>query len=143
MNAIAQIKQTSNMLPFVANLVRQQSRQQCIDAGSVNVQILDGQGCIAIVGRFDFQLGRQFRSAYTALLHSDVKEVCIELSKVDYMDSSALGALLLLKERFNAANKTVVLLSTSSFVSRVLEVANFNKIFNPSHRQIGNPNCLS
>ena len=49
---------------------------------------------------------------------------------MDYLDSSALGMLMLLNERAKVVNKPVALLNTSGVVSQVLGVANFSKIFN-------------
>jgi len=98
---------------------------------AINVQILDRAGRINMVGRFDFQVHREFKEAYTPLLDNpDVREIEVEMSKVDYLDSSALGMLMLLNERAKVVNKPVALLNTSGVVSQVLGVANFSKIFN-------------
>ncbi|MDO8812667.1 MAG: STAS domain-containing protein [Gallionella sp.] len=101
---------------------------------AINVQIHDRSARIAMSGRFDFQVHRDFKDAYTPLLdNAAVREIEVEMSKVDYLDSSALGMLMLLNERAKAANKPVALLNTSGVVSQVLEVANFSKIFNIRH----------
>ncbi|MDZ4200588.1 MAG: STAS domain-containing protein [Gallionella sp.] len=101
---------------------------------SVSVQVREGVGRIVMTGRFDFQVHREFKDAYTALLEKpDVREIEVEMSKVDYLDSSALGMLMLLNERAKAAGRAIVLLNTSGVVSQVLEVANFGKIFTIKH----------
>lgn len=101
---------------------------------AINVQIRGHSACIAISGRFDFQMHGDFKEAYTPLLdNTAVSEIEVEMSKVDYMDSAALGMLLLLSERAKAADKPVVLAHASGTVLRVLEVANFSKIFNIKH----------
>jgi len=98
---------------------------------AINVQVLDHSARIAMSGRFDFEVHREFKNAYLALLDNAVlREIEIEMSKVDYLDSAALGMLMLLNERAKEANKPVTLLNASSMVSKVLEVANFSKIFN-------------
>ena len=97
---------------------------------AINVQIQGASARIIMSGRFDFQVHREFKDAYAPLLENpEVHEVGVELSKVDYLDSSALGMLMLLNERAKSANKPVSLLNTSGVVSQVLEVANFSKIF--------------
>ena len=102
---------------------------------AINVQIHDRSARIAMSGRFDFQVHRDFKDAYTPLLDNPaVREIEVEMSKVDYLDSSALGMLMLLNERAKAANKPVSLLNTSGVVSQVLEVANFSKIFDIKHK---------
>lgn len=98
---------------------------------SISVSILGSVARISMVGRFDFQVHREFKDAYSALLvNAAVSEIEIEMSKVDYLDSSALGMLILLNERAKEAKKTITLLNASSVVSQVLDVANFSKIFN-------------
>ncbi len=134
MNAVTQVKQTSKTPLAVVNTAMQQDQQQYPASMDIKVQIHDGLACIAMFGRFDFQLWRSFRNSYAPLLdNASIKEISVEMSKVDYLDSSAMGMLLLLSERAKAANKTVTLLTTSSFVSQVLDIANFSKVFNINH----------
>lgn len=97
---------------------------------AISVQIHDSVARISMSGRFDFQVHRDFKEAYAPLIdNTAVHEIEVEMSKVDYLDSSALGMLMLLNERAKSLNKTVSLLNTSGVVSQVLEVANFSRIF--------------
>lgn len=97
---------------------------------SIRVQIFDRSARITMSGRFDFQVHRDFKGTYMPLLdNAAVCEIEIEMSHVDYMDSSALGMLMLLKERTKVVNKSVSLLNVSGTVSQMLEVANFSKVF--------------
>jgi len=81
-------------------------------------------------GRFDFHSHRDFRSAYEAALDKDgVREVVIDFKDVDYLDSSALGMLLLLREKAEAVGKSVALVGLQGMVKQVLEIANFGKLF--------------
>lgn len=85
---------------------------------------------LALAGRFDFNVHREFKDVYMPLLaESSLTLIEIDLSKVDYLDSSALGMLLMLRERANAANKQVTLSKPNQTVTQILEIANFNKIF--------------
>lgn len=98
---------------------------------TINAQIHDHSARITMSGRFDFKVHRDFKDAYAPLLDdAAVHGIDIELSKVDYIDSSALGMLMLLHERAKSANKTVGLLNASCAVSQMLEVSNFDRIFN-------------
>lgn len=97
---------------------------------NMNTQIRDHSARITMTGRFDFGVHRDFKDAYMPLLgNAAVREIEIEMSKVDYLDSAALGMLLLLHERAREANKPVALLNASGTASQVMEVANFSKIF--------------
>lgn len=98
---------------------------------TINIHVSGNVGHMSMSGRFDFQIHREFKEAYTRLLEDDaVHEIEIEMSKLEYLDSSALGMLLLLNERAKSVNKSVSLSRPSGVVAQVLEVANFGKLFN-------------
>lgn len=83
-----------------------------------------------LAGRFDFHSHRDFRTAYETLLaKAEVREITIDFGRVDYLDSSALGMLLLLREKAEAAGKKVKLANIGGAVKQVLEIANFGKLF--------------
>lgn len=97
---------------------------------AIDIQIRDRSARIAMSGRFDFEVHRDFKHAYMTLLGKHaVREIEIEMSKVNYLDSAALGMLMLLHERAKEVNKPVVLLNASGEATQVMEVANFSKIF--------------
>lgn len=85
---------------------------------------------IKLNGRFDFNTHRDFRAAYEPLLADlEVKAVSVDFSSVDYLDSSALGMLLMLRDKMGGANKEVALSSVRGNVKQVLDIANFGKLF--------------
>jgi anti-anti-sigma factor len=84
---------------------------------------------IAPGSRFDFNTHREFRAAYERAIESAVRVIHVDLGEVNYLDSSALGMLLLLKDKAEAAGKRVVLVRASGVVSQILEVANFGRLF--------------
>jgi anti-anti-sigma factor len=59
----------------------------------------------------------------------DIRELEIDLGKVEYLDSSALGMLLLLRERAENSRKRVMLSNCRGTVKQVLDIANFGKLF--------------
>ena len=85
---------------------------------------------INMKGRFDFSAHRVFKDAYEPLLQQKESTTLeINLADVAYMDSSALGMLLLLHERAQAVGKEVVLSRANSTVLQILDIANFGKLF--------------
>lgn len=95
-----------------------------------SVNVSSSIATIDVVGRFDFSAHRGFKSAYDPLLgNSEIATIDINLSGVDYMDSSALGMLLMLRERALAGNKKVVLSKPNHTVTQILDIANFAKLF--------------
>jgi anti-anti-sigma factor len=85
---------------------------------------------LKLSGRFDFHSHRDFRTAYEQALESGrVRIVEINFDGVDYLDSSALGMLLLLREKADAGGKHIELSGLKGTVKQVLDVANFGKLF--------------
>ena len=96
----------------------------------INVHLTEGTARVALTGRFDFNCHREFRSACDgALGHPDASNIEIDFRRVEYLDSSALGMLLQLRERAQAASRAVRLANCSGIVGDVLKVANFGKLF--------------
>jgi anti-anti-sigma factor len=83
---------------------------------------------IKITGRFDFQCHRDFRDAYAKHAGKPCDYV-VDLSGTDYMDSSALGMLLLLREHAGGDRATVVISQPNPTINKILTIANFHKMF--------------
>ena len=83
---------------------------------------------IKVSDKFDFSLHRTFREAYKNCSTQGVKFE-VDLSKADYMDSSALGMLLLLREHVEGLNGNVSIVHPSESVKKVLTVASFDRLF--------------
>ena len=97
---------------------------------SIQVESANGGAdvTIKITEKFDFSLHRKFREAYKDCNASGTK-FHVDLSGAEYMDSSALGMLLLLREHAETLAGDVDLLRPSQSVKKVLTVANFDKLF--------------
>ena len=95
-----------------------------------STMINDGRAVVRLQGRFDFSAHRELRDSCGSLLAAEnVRELQLDMSGLEHMDSSALGMLLLLKERADAAKKRVALHNCTGTVRQVLDIANFGKIF--------------
>ncbi|MGQ5522553.1 STAS domain-containing protein [Chitinimonas sp. PSY-7] len=94
------------------------------------VKIEGKVGQMMLLGQFDFNLHREFRQASQELLDAnEVQEIRVDFDQVPYLDSSALGMLLLLKERAAAQKKNVVLTNCHEPVKQVFEMAQFQHMF--------------
>ncbi len=82
---------------------------------------------IEINGRFDFSLQKEFRDAYQK--YDGGLSYRVNLENTEYMDSSALGMLLLLREHAGNVTQRVRLVGANKAVRKILEVANFDKLF--------------
>jgi anti-anti-sigma factor len=82
---------------------------------------------IAIDERFDFSLHQQFRETYNAIETENITYV-LDLSKTDYMDSSALGMILLLKDHVQLYAGTLIISQPNETVQKILEIAQFHRL---------------
>lgn len=94
------------------------------------VKVEGKTGTIMLIGQFDFNVHKDFRAASQELLEKpEVSSIDVDFEQVPYLDSSALGMLLLLKERAGAAGKELALVNCKDTVRQVLEIACFTKLF--------------
>lgn len=85
-----------------------------------------GAHVITISGRFDFSCHPEFRAAYAAVLTGT--EVVVDFSGTTYIDSAALGMLLLLRDRVGDP-RHIRLANCKGQPDQVLRIANFHKLF--------------
>lgn len=84
---------------------------------------------IELTGRFDFNAHREFREAVDKAIQENSSEIKIDLVNVDYLDSSALGMLLMVRDKAKGMGKTVSLANCRGAVKQVIDIANFGKLF--------------
>ena len=82
---------------------------------------------IAIEDRFDFSIHQMFRDAY-ADCNKPSSEFTIDLSKTTYMDSSALGMILLLKDHVEKVSGMLKIVKPNEAVNKILEIAQFHRL---------------
>lgn len=85
---------------------------------------------IRVNGRFDYSCHKVFRDAF--VLAPRAKSYQVDLSHVEYLDSSALGMLLLLRDYAGGEEAHVALTNSSKAVNDLLKMANFNRLFDMS-----------
>ncbi|MCP1464709.1 MULTISPECIES: STAS domain-containing protein [Pseudomonas] len=90
---------------------------------------LDGKKLtIAIKGRFDFSSHQTFRDAYERF-YKVPESYVVDLKETTYMDSSALGMLLLLRDHAGGEESEVQVINTNPDVRKILAISNFDKLF--------------
>lgn len=83
---------------------------------------------ISVPERFNFSCHKSFRDAYASTDGSSTTYV-VDLSATEYIDSSALGMLLLLREYSGSNQGSVIIKGANANVEGILVVSNFNKLF--------------
>jgi anti-anti-sigma factor len=90
----------------------------------------DGQRLtISIRGRFDFAKHQEFRKSYE---DRKLSAVVVDLKDATYLDSSALGMLLLLRDHAGGDAADVRVVNSSTDVRKILAISNFDKLFDIS-----------
>lgn len=83
---------------------------------------------ISIKGRFDFNLHHQFRAVIEDA-DDKIERYIVDLKESDYMDSAALGMLLLLLEKADNEKYRVRIINPNNTIVKILEIANFHILF--------------
>lgn len=84
---------------------------------------------IKITGRFDFAVQNEFRDCYHGIDPDDGASFTIDMNKASYMDSSALGMLLMMREHLGGNSANITISNSSADISNILTVANFQSLF--------------
>ncbi|WDE03028.1 STAS domain-containing protein [Thalassomonas viridans] len=96
------------------------SIEKVISADNQNVSI-------SIEDRFDFSLHQKFRESY-ADCDTNGTVFTLNLDKTSYMDSSALGMILLLKDHADKISGKVIINKPNETVNKILEIAQFHRL---------------
>ena len=90
-------------------------------------KLADGSVTLRVKGRFNFTCYKQFNDAVAG---PAAARYVVDLSGTEYMDSSALGMLLLLRDKVGQDAGRVQIVSGGGQPQEVLKLANFHRLFN-------------
>lgn len=80
-------------------------------------------------GQFTFDDQMAFRKSMASLPELPAQSVVLDLSKLEYIDSSAMALLLLFKEKAAQCHKQVMLVEPTGYVKKVFDLAHFSDLF--------------
>ena len=83
---------------------------------------------IKIEGKFDFSAHQEFRAAYESL-SSKPSQFIIDMSETTYLDSSALGMLLLLRDFAGGDTANIKVSHCNTEIKKILSISNFEQLF--------------
>ncbi|MFD1382334.1 STAS domain-containing protein [Rhodanobacter aciditrophus] len=84
---------------------------------------------ITIPERFDFGTHKWFTETYDKALSANVKEIVLDFSRVNYVDSSALGMMVLLHRKMTAQNCKGTIRNLGGTAKDILDMANFSTLY--------------
>lgn len=83
---------------------------------------------IKVTGRFDFSSLQLFRSAYEKILPPP-RAYVIDLKDSDYLDSSALGMLLALRDHAGGDDAKIRIINSNGDVRKILVITKLDELF--------------
>jgi anti-sigma B factor antagonist len=89
-------------------------------------------GILAITGELDISTSARLHQELNQLLDVGTRRVDVDLSGVDFMDSSALSALVAAHDRASRRNQQLRLVSPSPACTKVLGITGLDRIFDLS-----------
>jgi HptB-dependent secretion and biofilm anti anti-sigma factor len=97
---------------------------------SIKTQIQDTTFKMIIQDRFDSSSYGEFKNICEQIFsNKSIQDISVDVSSLEYMDSAAMGMLMLLDEKAEATKKKVTLISVPGRVAEILKTANADKLF--------------
>jgi HptB-dependent secretion and biofilm anti anti-sigma factor len=98
-----------------------------MDSGAVTCERQDDKLTFRIIGSFNYAIGSELKKL--ANRQSKASEYIIDLRAVTYINSSAFGVMLILREMFGADEDNLSLVNASPEIKKMLNVVKFETIF--------------
>ncbi len=94
------------------------------------VKHIENETCSIILnGRFTFSDNPKFRKILDDFKGGAVRNLVFDFSKVEFVDSAALGMLLIAKDEAEKGNIGLVLRGANGQVEKMFKVSKFDTIF--------------
>lgn len=82
---------------------------------------------LQVEGRFDFNALQEFRKAYES--HTKVPRYILDFGKAEYLDSSALGMLLALRDYAGGDSANIRIVNSIADVKKILIITKLDELF--------------
>ena len=94
-----------------------------------SLEVKGETGIIILTGKFDFSVQDNFRQAIDDTLNiKTIKEIQVDMADVTFMDSSAIGLLLLLNQKAAAGGKSLTLINCYGSIREILAIGGFDSV---------------
>lgn len=95
---------------------------------SVDYKVSNGVLYVTVSGRFDSSERDKFREM-NKLLEKDIKQIEFDLAHAEFMDSSALGMLLVMRDKLVGEKSAFKIKNANNLVKNTLVIVKFDEIF--------------
>lgn len=89
----------------------------------------DGLGLIALKGEVDIYTAPKFKDDLVALIDEGAVDIVVDLSHVEFIDSTALGVLIGGVKRLHPLDGHLLLVANTRPVLKILTITGLDKVF--------------
>lgn len=100
-----------------------------MDNFDVEIKKHDNISIIKLEGEVDVYSAPRLRFEQSSQLEAGVKQIILDLTKVAYLDSIALGTMLSGFKKANEAGSKLIIASSNTYARKVFSITGLNKIF--------------
>lgn len=94
-----------------------------------SLEVNGNEGRIILAGVFDFSVQNDVREIINETLsQEEIKNITVDMAGVSFMDSSAIGLLLLLNEKAQADGRSVTVINCRDSVREIFSIGGFDSI---------------
>lgn len=93
----------------------------------ISKEVHDKKVTLKLEGNFTYTQRRPFQEVLKTIGTDQVEEVVIDLSQVGFLDSAALGLLMISHRQLQADRRTLILAYPQPTVRQIIELANLHK----------------
>ncbi len=83
---------------------------------------------VKLEGRFEFETRNEYKRLIGQIVQDGHRQLVLDLERVTFLDSSALGLLLLTDQNFKLKKGTFGLVKPTGYVRQVIELANLPRV---------------
>lgn len=94
---------------------------------SANVVHLDGNAVVMLVGELDIESARVLERVLDELTENGPPEILLDVSNLDFIDSSGIAVLIAAQERLGAKDRYLRVRSPKPLVMRVFAITNLTE----------------
>lgn len=96
---------------------------------AVEVSQVEGRAVVAVAGELDLATAPQLRERLALLSEAGKNQVTLDLTHLDFIDSTGLSVLVMVFNRAQAAGGSIVIRNPSMSVMRIFEITGLASVF--------------
>jgi anti-sigma B factor antagonist len=101
----------------------------------VDTQKRDRWSVVALRGEIDVYTAPRLRQALIDLVDADETDILVDMTRVDFLDSTGLGVLVGGLKRVKAKEGSLEIVATQDKILKIFEITGLSKVF-PIHESV-------